>query len=745
MFILRRYKDRGCLGNTSGWQFPQAGSGRALGASSNRLSRACQVFTIFLAWHLFAVGNLCGQTSGPEVLLEDYRQLFLSDPIRAMEDGPQVLAKLNASEEPEIYVRVAFSYIRALGWMGYRELGKPLVDAVVEVARDSGNAALLGYALEQKALFLTREGAYEEAFALVEKASAAYEADEVDPGKVPEDPEAKARNLYTRSVILWKTGELSEALDNALQASRMANDNPGAVSPELRADIFNVLGIIFMKTESFDNAWANFQNALGLFTQIGYRVGEAAALSNLGEIRTRQDRPSEALPFHQRSLALERQIGNQGGIAYSLNLIAQTLAKLGRHAEMLPLLEEALDLHIALGDRYGQAYDWYRIGHAYEALGNLSAAREAYLHTLEICRAAGIKEYEARSLRQLSAIAEASQEFAESLSLHKAWVTVQNELDGLQMQERLAALQVAYETREREQEARFWQQRADLNQNLLEVQKERQLMAFAALLVALLLIALILLLYMQKRKVNRILGERHEALAKAHHRLELLDRDKSDFLSLAAHDIYSPISSIVTTAERMRSGALTPDTACEAVHGNALRVLHLVRSLLDIEALEGGTIGRRRSRFNAAEVLRQAIERHRPACEEAGLSLQLGECPASLTTETDRDALEQILENLLDNARKYCHDGGQIVASLEASASEGFVFRISNPADPIDPAMARFLFEKHARRGRLNARSERSHGIGLYGVRLLCERMGGRISLHSAPGAPVCFAVSLPN
>jgi signal transduction histidine kinase len=262
--------------------------------------------------------------------------------------------------------------------------------------------------------------------------------------------------------------------------------------------------------------------------------------------------------------------------------------------------------------------------------------------------------------------------------------------------------------------------------------------------VAVFFITFILLLYLQKGRVNRALAEKHSALAEAHQRLGILDREKSEFLSLAAHDIYSPLSSVVTSAQRLRSGEIDPPTAAATISSQALRVLNLVRNLLNLEALEAGTIGRHRTPLDLKEAVCKAVERHRQPMRDVGLDLKINLPQSPLTTEADPDALDQILENLLDNARKYSLDGGLVEVSLFSAQGPTALIEVSNPGEPLSPEFCQVIFEKHARGGRAPFDGNSSHGLGLYGVRLLAERMEGTIQVESQPQKPITFRLSLP-
>jgi DNA-binding SARP family transcriptional activator/tetratricopeptide (TPR) repeat protein len=136
-------------------------------------------------------------------------------------------------------------------------------------------------------------------------------------------------------------------------------------------------------------AAAHLDEALGLYSSLGDRVGEAYVHLNFNVNLGAEDRYDEALIHGISALALFRQAGHRVGEALSLNAIGWGHAHLGQPRLALEFCSEALDVHREVGHRQGEADTWDSLGYAYRVCGDLSAAAEAYSRALEIFRDLG--------------------------------------------------------------------------------------------------------------------------------------------------------------------------------------------------------------------------------------------------------------------------------------------------------------------------------------------------------------------
>ena len=109
----------------------------------------------------------------------------------------------------------------------------------------------------------------------------------------------------------------------------------------------------------------------------------------------------------------------------------------------------------------------------------------------------------------------------------------------------------------------------------------------------------------------------------------------------------------------------------------------------------------------------------------------------------DEDKLRQVLVNLVENAIKYSPGGGNVVVSLDVDNGNGRIV-VRDPGIGIAHADQQRIFEKFTRLDPGLSRGVGGTGLGLYITRELIARMGGTISVESAPGSGSTFTVELP-
>jgi len=179
----------------------------------------------------------------------------------------------------------------------------------------------------------------------------------------------------------------------------------------------------------------------------------------------------------------------------------------------------------------------------------------------------------------------------------------------------------------------------------------------------------------------------------------------------------------------------------EVIVSQAGRLSQITEQILLAGRLDRGSIALERTRVDVAELARAAVAAMRPRLP-ADTSLRLVIAGEVGTALGDRDKIEQVLVNLIDNAIKYSPGGG--VVTVTATRSEAAVrIAVADEGLGIARGDQGRIFEKFYRADPQLTRAPGGSGLGLYISRELVARMGGRIEVVSAPGAGSTFTVEL--
>lgn len=218
------------------------------------------------------------------------------------------------------------------------------------------------------------------------------------------------------------------------------------------------------------------------------------------------------------------------------------------------------------------------------------------------------------------------------------------------------------------------------------------------------------------------------------------NRLKEDFLSAAAHDLKTPLTSIVAQAQSLAFRvSQRPDLASEMpgiqrMVGEADRLRGLVTKLLDAVRLERGELVEVREPVDLGPILEQLSAR-----TDGRVSL---EREGDLRTHGDPERLGQLFANLIENAVKYGEERQARITAGRADATIKVSVRdegIGIPAEDLP-----HIFERFRRGANVDHRRHSGLGLGLYLAKGIVDQHGGRIWAESAPGSGTTMRVELP-
>ncbi|WP_372734402.1 ATP-binding protein [Nocardioides sp.] len=226
-------------------------------------------------------------------------------------------------------------------------------------------------------------------------------------------------------------------------------------------------------------------------------------------------------------------------------------------------------------------------------------------------------------------------------------------------------------------------------------------------------------------------------------RLRELARSQEEFISVVSHELRTPVAGVLgflqTTLDHWELMSEEERlTAVRRAFVNARRLQAMTRDVLDTESIESGQFGYTMTEVDLAAEVRTAAEGFLSGPDEQ-LRLDLPEGP--VTMQGDPDRLQQVLANLLDNARKNAPPQTPIQVRLESSAGQARLV-VEDQGGGIDADQVERIFEKFVRGRDGNVTGT---GLGLYITRRIVEQHHGRLWAESTPGELTRFVVELPT
>jgi two-component system, chemotaxis family, CheB/CheR fusion protein len=228
---------------------------------------------------------------------------------------------------------------------------------------------------------------------------------------------------------------------------------------------------------------------------------------------------------------------------------------------------------------------------------------------------------------------------------------------------------------------------------------------------------------------------------------ERANRAKDEFLATLSHELRTPLGTMLLEAQLLRRIEVSPERvaqASEKIERGVRMQVQLIEDLLDVSRIVTGKMEMETASVDLVEVVRAAVE---------GVAVAAARKPVTLTVSLDKalgpmrgnsTRLQQVVSNLLTNAVKFTHEGGEVRVVLERADGRALL-RVSDNGRGIEPAFLPHLFRRFSQEDSSVTRTHGGLGLGLAIAHHLVGLHGGTIRAESAgAGQGATFMVSLP-
>lgn len=238
-------------------------------------------------------------------------------------------------------------------------------------------------------------------------------------------------------------------------------------------------------------------------------------------------------------------------------------------------------------------------------------------------------------------------------------------------------------------------------------------------------------------------------LETANTRLKDLDKQKTEFVSFASHQLRSPLTAIKGYASLILEGdygAITDDLkkAAQIIFDSTKTLAIVVDDYLNVSRIELGQMKYDFANFDLSTLVHDVVDELKPNVEKAGLKLESNfEEGVVYTVKGDKEKLKQVVTNIVDNAVKYT-PSGKISIALEED-NRKIRLSVTDTGIGIDKEIIPKLFSKFSRAANANKKNMRGTGLGLFIAREIVNAHKGKIWVESeGDGKGSKFVVEIP-
>lgn len=222
---------------------------------------------------------------------------------------------------------------------------------------------------------------------------------------------------------------------------------------------------------------------------------------------------------------------------------------------------------------------------------------------------------------------------------------------------------------------------------------------------------------------------------------------KSEFVSNVSHEIRTPLALISMFAETLEMGRVNSDSRKQEyytiIHKESRRLSGIVNKILNFSQIEAGKKTYHSEPLNVNEIVTELADTYRFHLSQQGFAFDIQTCEECPEVDGDREAISEVIVNLLDNAIKYS-DTQKHIKIKTSTRGEQFLVEVIDRGVGIAPENMDSIFEKFYRVGQRNVHSTKGTGLGLALVHHIMKAHEGDIEVESTLGKGSVFRLVFP-
>ncbi|MCS7000931.1 MAG: tetratricopeptide repeat protein [Candidatus Kapabacteria bacterium] len=529
--------------------------------------------------------------------------------------------------------------------------------------------------------------------------------------------------------IYQAIGQLDFALDHYLRALDLKEEHGDQLGIALTA---NNIASVYYQLGHYETALSYTEQALSWLQQSGREDEYLSTVENLARILLKLERVDQAIARLSDALQRAYQSGNDYHVAVSIFLLGQTHLVQKDIPTALSHMAMALSLFRRLGADSEVLEVLSTIARCYRTGGMPKRSLRYYKQAIEIARQMKAQLAESELCEEVSHILEELGHFQTALAFFRRATELRRLVFADETQKLVSVMEVRHKIEREAREKEIYRLRnVELAQAIAELREKTTALQEA---------------YTELEQQQQLTATINAQLQQANDRLQALDRERTELLGIVTHDLKNLVASIKLSAGMLGHPKVLakPDllqNSIARIFEVTQRMEHLITSLLDVSALESGSLSLEFDTVAVHRVVQSLVDRYQQFAEAKNITLLSSIEEGWISADPVR--LEEVYDNLISNAIKYTPKGGEVRVLL-ARRGDMVRFVVSDTGPGFSDQDKEKLFQKFQRLSARPTGGESSTGLGLAIAKKLVDLMNGRIWLESTPGEGAIFYVEFP-
>jgi signal transduction histidine kinase len=549
---------------------------------------------------------------------------------------------------------------------------------------------------------------------------------------------------------------------------------------------YNNIGVVYRTLGNTPEALTYYLKAVSLLEKINDLLGLGYITGNIGNIHYENQDYPEAIEFHQKSYSYSKELKDSKGIAFALNNMGLCYAEINKREQALDsfheslsisesanekegiinaiinlgtthlqlqafdsaefYLQNALNISDQLGDLHSKTFALIGLGDVRLLQGYFDEAVPYLKEAIQLSQNIDYKSNLIRATEKLSIAERGRGNFESALEAYMHYNALSQSLYSSEQTEKLVRIQTEYEFQQERDSIQFAQEKERLTfQREIEHRKTNQLILVIVLVVISMIIVLVIF-------YNRKLQELNQAVTEQRDELERVNKTKSRFFSIIAHDIRGPMNLLMGYGDMVHMYVEEKfgddkDEELEQLSGHLKQstrtVLDLLDSLLTWAIKEEGALNLQKETLSLISCIEENFEVLGQIARSKKIRLTTDVDP-TVKVCADKNSLMVILRNLINNALKFTPENGQI--NISTIAKDGMIqIKVSDTGVGIPEDKIKLLFDINEEKVTRGTKGEGGSGLGLKLVYDFVQLNDGQVSVVSEEGHGTTFTIELPR